>query len=100
MKLDVILPYALDYTPEGKFVPHTGLPFTEAETQAYYDNLECSLVIEFTPDGNLNVDYVREDGVYIMAEEYEYADEVVTPEDFVRVQYEIAAILGITTTDM
>lgn len=103
MNLDIILPFALDYTPEGKFVPHLG---NSADYEIldkmpdYTNNLECNLSLEFTPEGNINIDYIREDGTYMMAELFEFADEVITTADFVKTQYEIAALLGIKTLDL
>lgn len=92
LKLDIILPYSLDLTPEGKVI--------EINPEQL-SNIQFWLNISFTEFGELDIDYKGEDDNWLLANLVD--EEFCTTCDIsslVAKQYEIASKLGINTTDI
>ena len=93
MNLDIILPTSVDVTPDGTVIE------CYTDDKGYFENEDCSLNISFCGD-EIYIDYYSDDDRYILDDMFPDFKNYCTLDTFVQKQYEIAKLLGISTTDI
>lgn len=94
MILDVILPLSFDVTPKGNIVKEY------EDIEGYYSNEECTLQLDFAPEGIIHIEYYSDADRYILDELFPDLDTQCTIDNFVAKQYEISNLINLKTIDM
>lgn len=92
--LDVILPWCFDLKPDGKIVKEY------EDIEGYYLNEECTLQLDFTPQGTILIEYYSDADRFVLDELFPDLNCECTPDNFVAKQYEIAHLINLKTTDI